>query len=49
MDLMERSERTEARILDANNILVDVATGVAWGAADAREGGVAEGVDKRAR
>jgi gamma-glutamyltranspeptidase/glutathione hydrolase len=31
---------------DANSILVDVATGVAWGAADPREGGVAEGVSR---
>jgi gamma-glutamyltranspeptidase/glutathione hydrolase len=31
---------------DANSILVDVATGVAWGATDPREGGRAEGVAK---
>jgi gamma-glutamyltranspeptidase/glutathione hydrolase len=31
---------------DANSILVDVATGVAWGATDPREGGKAEGVAK---
>jgi gamma-glutamyltranspeptidase/glutathione hydrolase len=31
---------------DANNILVDAATGVAWGFSDRREGGKAEGVDK---
>lgn len=31
---------------DANNILVDIASGVAWGAVDPREGGKAEGVDR---
>jgi gamma-glutamyltranspeptidase len=31
---------------DANSILVDIATGVAWGATDPREGGRAEGVAK---
>jgi gamma-glutamyltranspeptidase/glutathione hydrolase len=41
--------RAEASPLgDANSILVDVATGVAYGAADPREGGVAEGVQRPA-
>ena len=47
-DLEQRGHavRAEAAPLgDANSILVDVATGVAWGAADPREGGVAEGVN----
>ena len=40
--------RAEAASLgDANSILIDVATGVAYGAADPREGGVAEGVLER--
>jgi gamma-glutamyltranspeptidase/glutathione hydrolase len=39
-------KRDAAPLGDANNILVD-ADGVAWGAADFREGGTAEGVEKR--
>ncbi len=37
-----------AALGDANDILVDGATGVAWGAADPREGGLAEGVSRAA-
>jgi hypothetical protein len=31
---------------DANNILIDIPSGVAWGYADRREGGRAVGVSK---
>ena len=51
-DLAQRGHVVRADVAplgDANDILVDVATGVAWGAVDPREGGEARGVDKVTR
>jgi gamma-glutamyltranspeptidase/glutathione hydrolase len=51
-DLAQRGHVVRADVAplgDANDILVDVATGVAWGASDPREGGVAKGVDRVTR
>jgi gamma-glutamyltranspeptidase/glutathione hydrolase len=48
-DLEKRGHvvRAETAALgDANSILMEMATGVAWGVVDPREGGKAEGVDK---
>lgn len=51
-DLRRRGHTIEldpVPIGDANDILVDVATGVAWGYADPREGGKAIGLDRRGK
>jgi len=48
-DLAQRGHLVRADVAplgDANDILVDVGTGVAWGAVDPREGGEAKGVDR---
>jgi gamma-glutamyltranspeptidase / glutathione hydrolase len=49
-ELRQRGHTVDAEAAalgDANEILVDEATGVAWGAVDPREGGLAEGVERR--
>ncbi len=50
-DLAKRGDTIDldaTPIGDANDLVVDPATGAAWGVADKREGGKAEGVDQRA-
>jgi gamma-glutamyltranspeptidase / glutathione hydrolase len=48
-ELKRRGHTIDLRVMpigDANDILVDPATGVAYGFADPREGGTAEGVSR---